>query len=63
MSGPGEVTRLRAALERMAEAAIEMLDAMDAAGIDREPDGEDEVVSEDDGVVRRWFRVGAQPCP
>lgn len=63
MTGPAEVTRLRAALERLVDGAIELLDAMDAAGFDREPDGEDEVISEDDGVVGRWFRVGGQPCP
>lgn len=44
--------KLRAWLEYVAQTAIDMLDAMDAADMDREPDGEDEVVSEDDAPAR-----------
>lgn len=50
----------RAALERFVAAGIDLLDAMDAPMADREPDGEDEVVSEDDGVVRNLAQVGRQ---
>lgn len=55
MSAGGGIdqARLRAWLEYVVETAIEMLDAMDAAMTDREPDHDDEVVSEDDGAVRR----------
>lgn len=45
--------RLRAWLEYVIESAIDMLDAMDAAAEDREPDADAEIVSEDDGAVRR----------
>lgn len=52
------VRRFRRALEAMVAAGIELMDAMDADGFDREPDGEDEIVSEDDAVVRDWRHVG-----
>ncbi|MFN3352617.1 MAG: hypothetical protein ACK4Z5_03325 [Brevundimonas sp.] len=54
MNGP----RLRAAVEALVTAGIDLLDAMDAAGIERECD-EAEVISEDDGVVVGWREVGA----
>lgn len=44
----------RATVEAMVEAGIDLLDAMDAATAEREPDGELEIVSEDDGLVRPW---------
>ena len=51
----------RAWVEMIVQAGIDLLDAADAAEADREPDGEDEVVSEDDGVVVNWTdRVGRQ---
>lgn len=50
----------RRKLEEAIERGIALLDMMDAAGIDREPDGEDEVVSEDDGVVVNLRQVGRQ---
>ena len=51
---------VRAALEAFVAAGIDLLDAMDAAGLDREPDGEDEIISEDDGVVVDLRQVGRQ---
>ena len=45
---PPEEARLRAWLEYVADTAIEMLDALDAAMSDHEPDGEDEVVCAED---------------
>lgn len=45
---------LRAFIERWVQEGIELLDAVDAATEDREPDHEDEIVSEDDGLVRHW---------
>lgn len=50
----------RRRLEDAIERGIALLDMMDAAGIDREPDGEDEVVSEDDGMVVNLRQVGRQ---
>lgn len=50
----------RRALEDAIERGIALLDMMDAAGIEREPDGEDEVVSEDDAPVRGLRQVGRQ---
>lgn len=50
----------RRVVEDEIERLIALLDAMDAAGEDREPDGEAEVTSEDDGVVRRWWPCGVQ---
>lgn len=47
-----EEARLRRWLEHVAQTAIDMLDDLDARVADREPDGEDEIVSEDDGPVR-----------
>ena len=52
-AGRTDEARLRAWLEYVAQTAIDMLDAMDAAMVDREPDHEDEVFSEDDLAVRR----------
>jgi hypothetical protein len=51
---------LRAALEAFVAAGIDLLDAMDAAGFDREPDGDDEIVSEDDAVIPNLKSVGRQ---
>ena len=51
-------TRLRAWLVYVVDTAIEMLDALDAPTAEREPDGDDEVVSEDDGLVVGWKHVG-----
>jgi len=50
----------RAALERFVQTAIDVLDADDAAMAEREPDPDDEVISEDDGVVYGLKAVGRQ---
>lgn len=50
--------RMRAALEGFIQAGIDLLDEIDAAETDREPDHEDEVLSEDDGVVINLREVG-----
>ncbi|MCO8028513.1 hypothetical protein NI454_00960 [Brevundimonas diminuta] len=50
--------RMRAALEGLIQAGIDLLDEIDAAGADCEPDHEDEVLSEDDGVVINLREVG-----
>jgi DNA-binding GntR family transcriptional regulator len=58
-----EAVRLAAArrvIEDEIERLIALLDALDAAAEDREPDEEDEVISEDDGVVIGWRPVGRQ---
>lgn len=44
----------RASVEAMVQAGIDLLDAMDAPGTDREPESEQEVVSEDDAAVTPW---------
>lgn len=51
---------LRRQLEDAIERGIALLDMMDACGFDLEPDGEDEVVCEDDGVVVALRQVGRQ---
>lgn len=58
-----EAVRLAAArrvIEDEIERLIALLDALDAAAEDREPDEEDEVISEDDGIVIGWRSVGRQ---
>lgn len=45
----------RIVIEDEIERLIGVLDQMDARTEDREPDAEDEVVSEDDGVVAAWM--------
>ena len=45
----------RIVIEDEIERLIGVLDQMDARTEDREPDAEDEVVSEDDGVVTDWM--------
>lgn len=50
--------RLRAVLEGFIQAGIDLLDKIDAAAVEREPDHEDEVLSEDDGVVMNLREVG-----
>lgn len=47
----------RIVIEDEIERLIGVLDQLDACTEDREPDAEDEVVSEDDGVVAAWM-----PC-
>lgn len=47
----------RASVEAMVQAGIDLLDAMDAPGADREPDTDTEIISEDDGVVRPALAV------
>lgn len=47
----------RIVIEDEIERLIGGLDQLDARTEDREPDAEDEVVSEDDGVVTAWM-----PC-
>lgn len=49
-----------ACLARLAELSIDELDARSAVTADREPDGEDEVVSEDDAPVIGLKSVGYQ---
>ena len=44
--------------EGLIQAGIDLLDEIDAAGADCEPDHEDEVLSEDDGVVINLREVG-----
>lgn len=51
---------LRQQLEDAIERGIALLDMMDAGALDMEPDGEDEVVSEDDAPVRGLRQVGRQ---
>lgn len=60
MTRPCPDASLRAWLEYVAATAIDMLDELDAAETEREPDAEDEVVSEDDGVVVCFRPVGRQ---
>lgn len=63
MSGALDEVRLRAArvvIENEIERLIEVLDRMDAVESEREPDGEDEVICEDEGVVTHWMAVGRQ---
>ncbi len=50
--------RLRAVLEGFIQAGIDLLDEIDADAADCEPDHEDEVLSEDDGVVLNLREVG-----
>lgn len=50
----------REALEDAIERGIALLDMMDAPFAEREPDGEDEIVSEDDAPVRGLRQVGRQ---
>jgi hypothetical protein len=45
-------------LEALIQAGIDLLDEMDAAAAELEPDEEDEVISEDDGVVVHLRHVG-----
>lgn len=52
---------LRALLEGFIQAGIDLLDEIDAASDGLEPDDEDEIVSEDDGVVIGLTAVGRQP--
>ncbi len=44
----------RASIEAMVQAGIDLLDAIDTPIVDREPDAELEIVSEDEGVVSPW---------
>ena len=63
MTAALEDVRLRAArvvIEDEIERLIDVLDRIDAAEAEREPDGEDEVVCEDEGVVTHWMAVGRQ---
>ncbi len=50
--------QMRAALEGFIQAGIDLLDALDAPQAEREPDHDDEVLSEDDGVVINLREVG-----
>jgi hypothetical protein len=52
------VAVLRPRLEALIQAGIDLLDELDAALADMEPDAEDEVISEDDGVVVHLRSVG-----
>lgn len=52
------VEALRPRLEALIQAGIDLLDELDAALLEREPVGDDEVVSEDDGVVVGLREVG-----
>ena len=45
----------RIVIEDEIERLIGVLDQLDAGAEDREADAEDEVVSEDDGVVTAWM--------
>lgn len=56
---------LRAFIERWVQEGIDILDAVDAATEDMEPeagepDDEDEIISEDDAVVSDLRQVGRQ---
>lgn len=56
-SVPLEDVLVRAArlmIEAEIQRLIDLLDHIDAAMADREPDGEDEIVCEDEGVVLCW---------
>lgn len=44
----------RASVEAMVQAGIDLLDAIDAPAADREPCPDQEIVSEDEGVVTPW---------
>lgn len=57
MSAPA-MRQLRRQLEEFIQQGIDLLDEMDAAGIEREPDTDAEVISEDDGIVRQWWAMG-----
>lgn len=50
----------RALLEQLIQAGIDLLDAADAPTEEREPDEEDEVMSEDDALIPDWREVGRQ---
>lgn len=50
----------RRVIEDEIERLIGVLDQLDACAEDREPDDEDEVISEDDGVVIDWMTCGRQ---
>lgn len=60
MTRPSVDAGLRAWLEYVAQTAIDMLDDLDVVETEREPDAEDEVISEDDGVVVSFRPVGRQ---
>ncbi|WP_312145231.1 hypothetical protein [Brevundimonas sp.] len=47
--------QLRALLEGFIQTGIDLLDEIDRAEADLEPDADAEVVSEDDGIVRVWW--------
>jgi hypothetical protein len=49
---------VRAMVEQAVQRLIDALDAADRAEEDREPDDEDEVMSEDDAVIVGWREVG-----
>lgn len=51
---------LRPALEAFIEAAIDLLDALDAPEADREPDADAEICSEDDAALPDLRQVGRQ---
>jgi hypothetical protein len=56
-SVPLEDVLVRAArlmIEAEIQRLIDLLDQMDARTEDREPDADDEIVCEDEGVVRHW---------
>ncbi len=44
----------RASVEAMVQAGIDLPDALDAPAADREPDTDQETISEDDGLVKPW---------
>lgn len=46
---------LRALLEGIIQTGIDLLDEIDRAEADLEPDADAEIVSEDDGIVRVWW--------
>ena len=56
----GITPELRALLEGFIQTGIDLLDEIDRAGAEMEPDGEDEVASEDDGVVRVWWPMASE---
>lgn len=51
---------LRGFIERWVQEGIDLLDLIDAASEEREPNGEDEIMSEDDAVLLDWREVGRQ---
>lgn len=51
---------LRALLEGFIQTGIDLLDEIDRAEAECEPDADAEVTSEDDGIVRVWWPVGRQ---